>query len=156
MNDFVINNNSCYDIDMYIIEIIDTILKELIIDNVTFSINIISDLEISKINNDYRDKECVTDVITFVYEEIDDFNHLFDTRELGDIFIAIDHVINNSKKYGHSIKREISFVVAHGILHLLGYDHMTKEEEEVMFSLQEKLINSIKFKGSDINEIFNK
>ena len=59
---------------------------------------------------------------------------------LGDIYISVEKAIEQANEYGHSIKRELSFLFVHGLLHLLGYDHMTKEDEEVMFTLQEAIL----------------
>ena len=67
-----------------------------------------------------------------------------DIRVLGDIYICIPKMINQAKEYGHSEKRELSFLALHGLLHLLGYDHVnSKEEENIMFDLQERLLNEI-------------
>ena len=63
--------------------------------------------------------------------------------EIGDIFVNIDAVKTQAEEYGHSFEREFSFLFTHGVLHLLGYDHMVKEEEEVMFALQDKVLDGI-------------
>ena len=59
---------------------------------------------------------------------------------LGDIYISLDKVISQSEEYGHSFKRELFFLALHGLLHLLGYDHMKKEDEIVMFGKQEEVL----------------
>ena len=59
---------------------------------------------------------------------------------LGDIYISVEKASEQAQEYGHSIKRELCFLFVHGLLHLLGYDHMNKEDEEVMFDLQEKIL----------------
>ena len=59
---------------------------------------------------------------------------------LGDIYISIDKAKEQAKEYGHSLKRELCFLMTHGFLHLLGYDHMEKEDEMIMFPLQEKIL----------------
>jgi probable rRNA maturation factor len=64
-------------------------------------------------------------------------------NELGDIFINIDRIRSQAQDYGHSLKREFSFLVTHGLLHLLGYDHMNKNDEEEMFKLQEDILSGI-------------
>ena len=62
-------------------------------------------------------------------------------RVLGDIYISIDKAISQAEEYGHSLLRELSFLAVHGFYHLLGYDHMTEEEEKVMFSKQEEVLH---------------
>ena len=66
---------------------------------------------------------------------------IYDIRVLGDIYICIPRMISQAKDYGHSDKRELSFLIIHGLLHLLGYDHQTKEEEQIMFAKQEMILN---------------
>ncbi len=66
-------------------------------------------------------------------------------RLLGEIYICIPRMKQQAIEYQHSEKRELSFLAVHGLLHLLGYDHMNKEEEKVMFELQELILN-----GADI------
>ena len=62
---------------------------------------------------------------------------------LGDIFICVEKVFEQANEYGHSPYRECAFLITHGILHLLGYDHMEKEDEVVMFGLQDEILNEL-------------
>ena len=104
------------------------------------SIIIVDNEKIHEINKQYRNIDRPTDVISFALEEDETIDEPFKT--LGDIYISIDKVYEQAKEYNHSIKRELFFLVTHGFLHLLGYDHMTKEDEEEMFTLQEKILDS--------------
>ncbi|MBQ1496074.1 MAG: rRNA maturation RNase YbeY [Bacilli bacterium] len=105
----------------------------------SFSIIIVDNEKIHEINKEYRGIDRPTDVISFALEENEDYE--VKERLLGDIFISIDKVYDQAKEYNHSVKRELFFLVTHGFLHLLGYDHMKKEDEEIMFPLQEKILN---------------
>ena len=113
------------------------LLKYMDID-ASFSIIIIDNEKIHEINKKYRNVDRPTDVISFALEENEDYE--VKERVLGDIYISIDKVYEQAKEYGHSIKRELFFLVTHGFLHLLGYDHMKKEDEDIMFPLQEKIL----------------
>lgn len=104
------------------------------------SIIIVDNEKIHEINKQYRNIDRPTDVISFALEEDETIDEPFKT--LGDIYISIDKVYEQAKEYNHSVKRELFFLVTHGFLHLLGYDHMTKEDEEEMFSLQEEILDS--------------
>ena len=77
---------------------------------------------------------------TFFYEDSGKlvYNNV---RLLGEIYICIPKMIDQAKEYGHTEKRELSFLAVHGLLHLLGYDHMNKKDEEIMFGLQELILN---------------
>ena len=107
------------------------------VDNLEFNVIIINNEEIHKINKEYRGIDRPTDVISFALEDYKDIKYENDYRVLGDIYISIDKVKEQAKEYGHSEKRELAFLAVHGLLHLLGYDHMEKEDEKVMFSKQE-------------------
>ena len=67
-----------------------------------------------------------------------------DERVLGDIYISIDKAKLQAEEFGHSLLRELSFLAVHGFYHLLGYDHQTKEEEEIMFKKQEEVLDAFK------------
>ena len=109
--------------------------------NVIFNIIIIDNPTIHKINKEYRDKDVPTDVISFALEDDKTVIEPDGVRILGDIYISIDKVHEQALEYGHSFKRELSFLAVHGLLHLLGYDHMEKSDEEVMFKKQEEVLN---------------
>jgi len=108
--------------------------------NVYFSVVLVDEEKIRTINRDYRDKDRVTDVISFAFEDND--KRLYNnTRILGEIYICIPRMQDQAKEYGHSEVRELAFLGVHGLLHLLGYDHMTKEDEKIMFGKQEMILN---------------
>jgi len=98
------------------------------------------DEEIHEMNREYRGVDRVTDVISFAFEDNNDLVYN-DIRMLGDIFICIPQMKRQATEYGHSEKRELAFLAVHGILHLLGYDHMNEEDEKVMFALQELILD---------------
>jgi len=108
------------------------------------SVIIVGPKKIKEINRDYRDKDTVTDVISFACIDSEDDYSFEENYNLGDIFINVDRVKSQAKEYEHSIKREYCFLFVHGLLHLLGYDHMNKKDEKKMFSLQKKIIGDLK------------
>ena len=118
------------------------VCKDEKLDNVIFNVIIVDNEKIHEINKEYRGIDRPTDVISFALEDDKTFNR-DDIRVLGDIYISIDKVKSQSEEYGHSIKRELFFLAIHGLLHLLGYDHMTKEEETEMFHLQDVILDEI-------------
>lgn len=124
----------------YLDDVVKRVLKHEDVKNACFSIIFVDSNEIQKINKEYRGMDKVTDVISFALEDTKDAIDN-DIRVLGDIYICIPRMLEQAEDYGHSIKRELSFLTVHGLLHLLGYDHMNKEEEKVMFALQELILN---------------
>ncbi len=107
--------------------------------NVIFNVIIVGNKKIKELNKDYRNIDKETDVITFALEDDKSFNNQ-DIRMLGDIYISLDKVYSQSKEYEHSFKRELFFLALHGFLHLLGYDHMKEEDEEIMFKKQDEIL----------------
>lgn len=108
-----------------------------------FSIILVDSNKIHEINREYRNIDKETDVISFASLDDELVFDLNEVIELGDIFINVDAIRSQASDYGHSLKREFCFLVTHGILHLLGYDHMNKEDEKKMFDLQEVILNEI-------------
>ena len=117
------------------------LFRSLSLKDAYFNVIIVNNDNIHKINKEYRNIDRQTDVITFALED-DKQIDVPGLRVLGDIYISYDKVISQAKEYGHSIKRELCFLGVHGLLHLLGYDHMIKEDEEKMFGLQKELLDS--------------
>lgn len=108
-------------------------------DKHTMNVIFVSKDEIKEINRTYRNIDKVTDVISFAL--FDNDLCMYEAElELGDIFICVDRAIEQAKDYGHSVEREIGFLSVHGYLHLKGYDHMTKEDEDIMFKMQEEIL----------------
>ena len=142
MNQYEINDNYGYQNYEYLDEVITKVFEHENVHNAICSIIFIDNEEIHQINKERRGVDRATDVISFALEDSpDDFDEF---RILGDIFISIPKMQEQAKEYGHSEKRELSFLVVHGLLHLLCYDHMkSKKDEEIMFSLQDEILASL-------------
>lgn len=141
-NNYTIVDNGLYKDYDYLNDVIAKTLESEKVTGAVFSIIYVSLEEIHKLNKEYRGIDRPTDVISFALEDSNDFE-VENLRVLGDIYICIDKMKEQAKEYGHSEKRELSFLTCHGLLHLLGYDHMEKEEEKVMFGKQEKILEEL-------------
>ena len=109
------------------------------------SVTFVDDEFIHKMNRDYRHVDRPTDVISFAFLDGDE-NREKELKNkgpvsLGDIYISIDRAKAQAEEYGHPLKRELSFLFVHGLLHLLGYDHMTEEDEKIMFKIQDEILS---------------
>ncbi len=143
--EYTINNLYGYQEDFsYLNKVIKKTLKLEKVRHAVFSITFVGEEEIKKLNKEYRNRDCVTDVISFAFEDAS-FLHS-KLRVLGDIYICIPRMLEQAKSYGHSSKRELAFLTVHGLLHLLGYDHIKKEEEAIMFAKQELILNGANIK----------
>ena len=120
-------------------EFLINVAKDEKLENVIFNVIIVDNPTIHKLNKEYRGIDRETDVISFALEDDKTFNTT-EVRMLGDIYISIDKVRSQAEEYGHSFKRELFFLSVHGLLHLLGYDHMKKEDEIIMFGKQEEVL----------------
>jgi probable rRNA maturation factor len=135
-----IEDNELYNNYEYLYSVLDHTLKKEKVNNAIFSIIFVEDEEIHAMNRDYRGVDRITDVISFAFEDTGEilYNEI---RMLGDIYICIPQMKRQAESYGHSEKRELAFLAVHGILHLLGYDHMNEKDEKVMFELQELILD---------------
>lgn len=157
--ELLFNNETNYNFDDNILNLIDKcILETLKIENFTInfikkvelSMMIVYNNEIQQINNEFRGFDKPTDVLSFPLLNKEDLgilknnsNDINNTVALGDIIISIDKVLEQAKEFNHTLEREICFLVVHSMLHLLGYDHMTIQEEKEMFSRQDIILNNL-------------
>lgn len=127
---------------------------------VELNVTLTDNAEIHKINQEFRGIDRPTDVLSFPmldYETPGDFTWLEENEEnlgdcfdpetgellLGDIVISVEKVIAQASEYGHSVERELGFLVAHSMLHLFGYDHMEEEERIIMERKQEEILQLV-------------
>ena len=108
------------------------------------SVTIVDNAYIHEINKTYRHIDRPTDVISFAFlddnPKRDELFHSGQMVVLGEIYISYEKAQEQALSYGHSLERELKFLFVHGLLHLLGYDHMKKEDEEIMFRLQDEIL----------------
>lgn len=122
----------------YLDNLFEIAIKKLNVKGI-FSVVFIDDDLMHEMNLKYRGIDRTTDVLSFALNDsINDFKE--EINVLGDIFVSIPKMKEQALEYGHSEKRELSFLCIHGLLHLLGYDHMEKEDEKIMFGLQEEIL----------------
>lgn len=151
MNTYEIFNETNYDLKEEtdkLYELLAFALKREKLDNVEFNVIFVDSNTIHDINKTYRNVDRVTDVISFALE--DNKTIELDHRLLGDIYICVERAEEQAKEYGHSFLRELAFLTIHGLLHLLGYDHMEKEEEKIMFQKQEDILNEFGIRRENI------
>ena len=107
-------------------------------------VSITDDAGIHEINREMRNVDRPTDVLSFpmlTFEEGEEAEvNENDEIILGDIIISLERAREQAEEYGHSLKREVAFLTAHSMLHLLGYDHMEPEEEAEMFRRQKEIL----------------
>jgi len=109
------------------------------------SVTIVTNEKIQELNNTFRDKNSVTDVLSFPQIDFALGESAPEKGEylLGDIVFSFDKAIQQAEEYGHNLDREIGFFIAHSMLHLMGYDHQDDDSEQIMFEKQEKILNMI-------------
>lgn len=131
-------------------------------ENCQVSLTYVGDEEIQAMNRDYRGIDRITDVLSFPnlpfegaggpqnWELLEDSMIRMESTDpetgeivLGDIVLNLDRVVTQAGEYGHSVKREFAFLIAHSMLHLCGYDHMTEEDAAVMFQRQEEILDRL-------------
>ncbi len=110
--------------------------------NYYLSFLITTDEVIREINREYREKDSATDVISFAYNETENMGPV---NILGDIVISADRIRCQSEEYGHTSEREFYYVLCHGLLHLLGYDHIEEKERSIMRKKEEEILEEFNY-----------
>ncbi len=108
------------------------------------SVTFVDNEQIRELNKQYRDKDAATDVLSFPMGEngVYDINHSTGAKILGDVVISVERAVEQAERYGHSLEREIGYLTAHSMLHLLGYDHENGGLEKVRMREKEELVMS--------------
>ena len=117
-----------------------------LLDEYLVDVNVVDNQFIHQINKDYRGVDRPTDVISFAFLDDKDETMIVGQNQisLGTILISFEKAEEQANEYKHSLRREMSFLFVHGLLHLLGYDHMTEEDEKKMFALQDEILGGRK------------
>lgn len=153
MDTMIINqqNKVAYtgDLQKVIIKVADTVAKIAgLKKDSELSVLIVDNSYISELNFIYRGQNQATDVLSFAMNELSedepDFLSPEDTNILGDIVISLEQALEQSREFGHSLERELGYLLAHGMLHLLGYDHESEDERKVMRELEKKIMDKVK------------
>ncbi len=148
----LIDNRTDEDINPKIMEIINSVAEESLryedFDlNCEVSVSFVTNDEIHTINKHFRNIDRETDVLSFPQLTFEENEEISRNEEgeiiLGDIIISVEKALEQSKEYGHSFEREMAFLTAHSMLHLMGYDHMTPEEEKDMFKRQKDILENL-------------
>ena len=140
LTDFVVSEEQMRMIEEIIKE---SLAFEQITEEVEVSISLVDNEEIQTLNQKFRQMDKPTDVLSFPLLDFSEEISFAGCVALGDIVISVEKVQEQAKEYGHSFEREFGFMMAHSMLHLLGYDHQTPEEETIMFAKQEAILNKV-------------
>lgn len=145
MDYYIDNRQSKYEItnelEQLLEKVIDEVLRvEGLSKNYEVSISFVENDEIKELNRDYRGVDKETDVLSFPME--DEFG--LEDSLLGDIIISIDKANEQSLEFGHTIEREIAYLTAHSMFHLLGYDHMKEDEKLIMREKEKQVMKNLK------------
>jgi len=141
--DILFHNETDRDVEVY-----ESVIKDIVAEAARFEglegrfscqYIFVDNPKMKEMNAGYRGKDYATNVLTFKADD----DYLFGTRKnLGDVFISIDKMIEQAYQYGHGEVREMSFLALHGFLHLLGYDHLDEAQELIMNAKQEAILDA--------------
>jgi len=116
--------------------------------NTEVSVMVVDNSYIQELNLIYRQQNRPTDVLSFAMNELGeeepDYDFGGEVNILGDIVVSLEQAQVQAEEYGHSLNRELGYLIAHGMLHLLGYDHENEDEKKLMRNLEEKVMRSVK------------
>ena len=142
-----INFNNFEDNEEKLVKLVfDVATQELNVpDNISVNLVMVEPLEIQSLNKKFRKIDKVTDVLSFpMLDRINELENELDAEfgdvNIGDIYICRHRAKEQSKEYKHDYGRELCFLAVHGLLHLLGYDHIIEEEEKEMFAIQDQIL----------------
>ena len=117
--------------------------------NLYISITLTTPEEIRKINNEFRNIDKETDVLSFPMFEKNELDEMVQAGKneipetIGDVIVSIERVQEQAKEYGHGFERELAYMVVHGFYHLMGYDHIVEEDKVVMRAKEENVLNKL-------------
>ncbi len=156
MNVIVDNRQDFAELDLRIMESINRVIfasleYEGIPDDCDISLSFVTNEEIRELNRDYRGIDSVTDVLSFpLFDEETDID--YGEVSLGDIVISVERATEQANEFGHSLEREICFLVCHSMFHLFGYDHMEEDEKKEMRFKEEEVLTKLGITRDDKNE----
>jgi len=134
-------------IEELISKVVEAALKEEMVDcKANISVVITNNDKIQKVNFEHRNKNMITDVLSFPGYEKDEWNEIKTSGEyvsMGDIMISTEKVAEQANLYGNTFNREFAYLVTHGMLHLMGYDHMNEDDKAVMRIKEEVILESL-------------
>lgn len=145
MEIYIDNRQDKIKIDDKIIDLLENVIKEsLLIEgiglNYEISISFVDNAEIKELNREYRNIDRETDVLSFPMDE----DLMIPIPLLGDIIISVEKAVEQSNEFGHSLDRELAYLTAHSMFHLMGYDHMEEEEKEIMREKEKKVMRRLR------------
>lgn len=112
-------------------------------DDVEVSVVFVNNEYIHQLNREYRGVDAPTDVLSFALEEGEPMPDVGEEKILGDVVISLEKATDQAGEYGHSFLREVAYLTTHGVLHLVGYDHQTDEEKNIMRQKEEAVLESL-------------
>ncbi len=140
--------NYTREMQQVILNVANTVAKMLKLSSSTeLSIMIVDNSYIKELNLIYRGENSPTDVLSFAMNELSEDEMEIDMpggiNILGDIIVSLERAVIQGEEYGHSVERELGYLIAHGMLHLLGYDHENEEERSLMRNLEDKIMRKV-------------
>lgn len=137
------------EVEALIEKVVQKTLEEEVEGDYEVSISFVDNDEIKELNKQYRGKDASTDVLSFPLLEFEETEEDYENEEeyvqedklLGDIVISLEKAKEQAEEYGHSFERELAFLTAHGMLHLLGMDHEDENEEKEMIAKQDRILS---------------
>lgn len=138
----VLNNYGKVEVDLKYLDKLEAVFQEYLkSEKNTLDLTIVDDKTIQKLNKEHRNKDAVTDVLSFANAEVkEDFPKLSDTVFLGEILISYPQIKRQSEENNIDLEKEFYLMIIHGLLHLLGYDHIKDDEANIMEALEDELL----------------